>query len=146
VLSLDWDERNCWDGAGWSSFCDQECHCYHYFCTVRSASAGLYSYQMYEQLEDQKDPLMLAASRTALRRRRQTVLRITPCEDEVWYQEHQKPVIYKFSLLYSLKIFSNDAGAREEGETLSEEDDSTRKKRSTRSEYFADQHECFGVG
>jgi hypothetical protein len=101
---------------------------------------------MYEQLEDQKDPLILAASRTALRRRRQTVLRITPSEDEAWYQEHQKPVIYKFSLLHLLKIFSNDAGAREEGEILREEDDSTRKKRSTRSEYFADQHEYFGVG
>jgi hypothetical protein len=53
-----------------------------------SASAGFYVYQMYEQLEDKKDPPMSAASRPALRRR-QTVLRITPLEDEVWYQEHQ---------------------------------------------------------
>jgi hypothetical protein len=48
-----------------------------------SASAGFYVYQMYEQLEDEKDPPMSAASRPALRRR-QTVRRITPLEDEVY--------------------------------------------------------------
>jgi uncharacterized membrane protein YheB (UPF0754 family) len=56
--------------------------------SVLSASAGFFFYQMYEQLEDEKNPPMSAASRPALRRR-QTVLRITPLEDEVWYQEHQ---------------------------------------------------------
>jgi uncharacterized membrane protein YheB (UPF0754 family) len=56
--------------------------------SVLSASAGFYFYQMYEKLEDEKDPPMSASSRPALRRR-QTVIRITPLEDEVWYQEHQ---------------------------------------------------------
>ena len=57
--------------------------------SVLSASAGFYFYQLYEQLlEDEKNPPMSTASRPAIRRR-QTVLRITPLEDEVWYQEHQ---------------------------------------------------------
>jgi hypothetical protein len=50
--------------------------------SILSASAGFYFYQMYEELADEKDPPISAASRPALRRR-QTVLRITSSEDEV---------------------------------------------------------------
>jgi hypothetical protein len=53
-----------------------------------SASGGFYFYQMCEQLEDEKDPPTSAASRPA-QQRRQTVLGITPLEDEAWHQEHQ---------------------------------------------------------
>lgn len=53
-----------------------------------SSSAGFFLHQKYEEMEDEKDPPLSSRKRPALRRR-QTVLRVTPLEEEVWFQDHQ---------------------------------------------------------
>jgi len=50
-------------------------------------SAVFYVHQKYEEFQDDQDPPVSAQARPALRRR-QTVVRIKPLEEEDWYREH----------------------------------------------------------